>query len=213
MLIARAEDTPVNAEPTSPSHPEPASALPARLAARVEAIVRAAEQEALALQRDLDAQRRLAEQEALRYLDEARRRADALGEDRVRHLRELTDDLVSRAELVKRQLDDLARAIERAAGAVQRDPQLRAPAEDGAPPAAGEAPGLMTEPPAPRDGDRRRGDDLGAARLVAIEMAVAGRSREEAARHLRDSFRLADPDRLLDDVFGPAAGTAAIPPR
>jgi hypothetical protein len=208
----------VNAEPTSEASLEPPSGLPARLAARIEAIVRAAEQEALAVQRDLAAQRRLAEQEARRYLDEAHRRADAIGEDRVRRLRELTDELVQRAELVKRQLDELARAIERAAGAVERDPELR-PTPEARPPAVGAPPAgepisfaRSAPAAAPADGDRARGGDVGAARLVAIEMAVAGRSRQEAARHLRDSFRLADTERLLDDVFGPAADTPFQPP-
>ncbi len=41
-----------------------------------------------------------------------------------------------------------------------------------------------------------------AARLVAIEMAVAGRSREDAGRHIREHFELADAEALLDDVFG-----------
>jgi hypothetical protein len=46
---------------------------------------------------------------------------------------------------------------------------------------------------------------LDSARLVAIEMAVAGRSREEVGAHVRHSFDLADVEALLDDVFGPVA--------
>ena len=205
----------MNADPTSESHPEPPSGLPARLAARVESIVRAAEQEALAVQRDLDAQRRLAEEEARRYVDEARRHADSLGQERVHRLRELTDDLVQRAELVKRQLDELAGAIERAGVAVERDPELaRSPEEPAPPMAAPRAPAISFRgsevPPPPRpdatppDGDGARRDDVGSARLVAIEMAVAGRGRAETERHLRESFGVADVEGLLDDVFGPA---------
>jgi hypothetical protein len=45
---------------------------------------------------------------------------------------------------------------------------------------------------------------LDSARLVAIEMAVAGRSREEVSRHIGAAYegRL-DVEALLDDVFGP----------
>jgi hypothetical protein len=44
---------------------------------------------------------------------------------------------------------------------------------------------------------------LDSARLVAIEMAVAGRSREEVGHHIRAAYDLADVEALLDDVFGP----------
>jgi hypothetical protein len=44
---------------------------------------------------------------------------------------------------------------------------------------------------------------LDSARLVAIEMAVSGRSREEVGRHVRAAYRLPDVEGLLDDVFGP----------
>ncbi len=44
-----------------------------------------------------------------------------------------------------------------------------------------------------------------AARLVAIEMAVGGSSRAEVEQHLRGRLAIADPDALLDDVFGPAS--------
>lgn len=40
------------------------------------------------------------------------------------------------------------------------------------------------------------------ARLVALQMAVAGSTREEVHAELQRSFRLADPSPILDDVFG-----------
>jgi hypothetical protein len=49
---------------------------------------------------------------------------------------------------------------------------------------------------APPDGS------LDAARLAAIEMAVAGRSRDEVESHLRATYAVEDLDALLDDVFG-----------
>lgn len=41
-----------------------------------------------------------------------------------------------------------------------------------------------------------------AARLVAIEMAVAGDSRETVGRRLRQEFGIGEPGPILDDVFG-----------
>jgi len=40
------------------------------------------------------------------------------------------------------------------------------------------------------------------ARLVALQMAVAGSTREEVHSELQRAFRLADPSSILDDVFG-----------
>lgn len=45
-----------------------------------------------------------------------------------------------------------------------------------------------------------------AARLVAIEMAGAGETREGVGRRLREEFGIADPKAILDDAFGPAPG-------
>jgi hypothetical protein len=45
-----------------------------------------------------------------------------------------------------------------------------------------------------------------AARLVAIEMAVAGDTREGVGRRLREEFGIADPRGILDDAFGPEGG-------
>jgi hypothetical protein len=44
---------------------------------------------------------------------------------------------------------------------------------------------------------------LDSARLVAIEMAVSGATREEVGRQIRAAYDLADVEALLDDVFGP----------
>lgn len=44
-----------------------------------------------------------------------------------------------------------------------------------------------------------------AARLVAIEMAVGGSSRAEVEEHLRTDLDVAEPQPLLDDVFGAAS--------
>jgi vacuolar-type H+-ATPase subunit H len=47
------------------------------------------------------------------------------------------------------------------------------------------------------------------ARLVALQMAVAGSSREEVAAELQRAFRIQDPSSILDDVFGARRTPAA----
>ncbi len=65
-----------------------------------------------------------------------------------------------------------------------------------------EAPTARRPSPAPR----RTGGALGGAgpegaRLVALNMALNGTPREEAARYLADNFQLDDQDAILDDVY------------
>lgn len=184
--------------------PDNVGDLPAAIAARVEGIVHAAEREAAAVQRDLTAQRQAAEAETQRYLAEARHRADLLAAERAQQLRELTGELVERAEGTAHELEALLDALKRAVAAMETEPEAE-PAEGGpaeAEPAEAE-PAPAAEPAEPAVAGRR---DLSAARLVAIEMAVAGRTRDEVDDHLRTAFDVDDTRALLDDVFG-AVGT------
>lgn len=61
------------------------------------------------------------------------------------------------------------------------------------------APEGKEAPPEPRGFD---GDDMLAARLVALQMAVAGSARVEVEAHLRETFALDEPGAILNDVFG-----------
>jgi DivIVA domain-containing protein len=47
----------------------------------------------------------------------------------------------------------------------------------------------------------KRVDDDEAARLVALDMALGGTPREDTAAYLAEHYALADPDKLLDDVY------------
>jgi hypothetical protein len=61
------------------------------------------------------------------------------------------------------------------------------------------------EPPAEQPATGQRGfdgDDMLAARLVALQMAVAGSARDEVEAHLRKTFSLDEPGAILNDVFG-----------
>jgi hypothetical protein len=79
---------------------------------------------------------------------------------------------------------------------------LRPPAERGPRPLRPVGPDHV-----PRDEPDTRLDD---ARLVALQMAVAGRSRDEVSAHLRAAFDVGDPDPILDHVF--AEGFPRTPP-
>jgi len=67
-----------------------------------------------------------------------------------------------------------------------------------------EAAGAQPAPEAPTE-ERREPDDQLSARLVALQMAVAGGNRGDVDAHLRQTFGIADPSSILDDVFGPGS--------
>jgi hypothetical protein len=61
---------------------------------------------------------------------------------------------------------------------------------------------VESAPEPPRRVDDKSDARFDGARLVALQMAVAGSTREEVHSELQRAFRLADPSSILDDVFG-----------
>jgi hypothetical protein len=156
---------------------------------------------------------------------EARQRLDAEVDERLRRLREVTDSLLERAQSVSDELDGLASALRRAAtdaaatanaplgaemnGEPEATPTVVSPAppqvdaleaELSAPASGATAAAAVAAEPAPSAGTTTSPSD--AARLVAVEMALAGSSREDVDRHLRSAYNVTDTGDLLDDVFG-----------
>ncbi len=82
------------------------------------------------------------------------------------------------------------------------DPELRA-APDPEPPSLAPAPPAGPAPPtasAPKNGDSA------AARIVALDMALSGTSREDTDRYLAANYDLPDRAALLDEVYAAAGG-------
>jgi hypothetical protein len=76
-------------------------------------------------------------------------------------------------------------------------PQVR-PAQEHPPPlspADVAEPDVHVDPEAPDDGD------LDGARLIALNMALNGESREDADRYLAENFQLADRGKLINEVY------------
>ena len=244
---------------------------------RVRAVLAAAESAATAIRHEAEQQgqvrKRAAEQERQHILENAKAEADALIDERVKRLSELSDSLIEGAEAlllridaaheVREQFENVLGALAAAAADLARErevahkpPSISVVADE--PP---EAPGgVVTElraaqqpepetPPAtetepeeeaaePEPEEPRRispverlreaagnlrgaenggdeapaepqqqaspieGDEVLAARLVALQMAVAGSARGEVEAHLRKTFDLGDPAAILNDVFG-----------
>lgn len=187
-------------------------------------IVAAAESMAAAIRReaeqDAELRRREAEREAQEYLEEARRRADALVLERKRRIAELSDLLIERAEsildrleqadAVRSQLQALVQALGETAHRVARESSSagsgREPADAARVPAGpppGEGPRRGEPAVSVRDLDR---EQLDAARLVALQMAVAGGRRDEIAAHLSRELGIRDAAPLVDEVLESDAG-------
>ena len=249
---------------------------------RVRSVLAAAESAATAIRHEAEQQvqskKRAAETERQRVLEDARAEAEALLQERIKRIAEISDALLEGAEKilmrldsaaeVKRQLEAmvaaLADAAEELAAESRRgggdsaprvravpDPEPEAPATTEAaapadlepvevvPDKDGEVvdaevvdePEPEPEPERPSAVERLRkvatagrgdnggveetkkepepaatsgfdGDDMLAARLVALQMAVAGSERVEVEAHLRKTFALEEPGAILNDVFG-----------
>ena len=261
---------------------------------RVRSVISAAEHAATAIRHEAEQQaqikQRAAEAERLRYIETAKAEAEALLEQRITRISELSDSLIEGAEAilmridgaqeVKRQLEAMVHALAHAAEAlaaeseqgrlapvpravsVDDDPEprmravpepeppteadpvvaepepenvteLRVPEPEAAPEAevteaaapaveeaevevvdavevveepaqqpAGEGNGAAEAAEQPSEQRGFDGDDMLAARLVALQMAVAGSARDEVEAHLRKTFSLDEPGAILNDVFG-----------
>jgi hypothetical protein len=182
------------------------------LGERVRALVAAAEGMAAAVRSDADnyaeRRRREADAEAERRVREAGEQADALLAERVSRISELSDHILEQADLVSRALTEAAETLRSEAGGrsqvaeVEPEPEhpmaeevrpLRPPSERAPRPLRPVAPEHV-----PRSDAETRLED---ARLVALQMAVAGRTRDEVGAHLRSAFDVPDPDPILDHVF------------
>lgn len=203
-------------------------------------LLRDAEREAELIRRDAQSEGGRIIDEARRRADDlVAERMQRLAElsDSIVERSEMLFDRLDAAGHVKRQLDELLRSLGEVAEAVAREGADRRPAPRPAarttrapvPPAApirpvAPAPAPRREP-APAQPRRpepvqtapeppRREDKSDArfdgARLVALQMAVAGSTREEVYEELQRAFRLQDPSSILDDVFGGPRRAGAV---
>lgn len=149
-----------------------------------------------AAERLADDIRRRAESDAAQIRERAAgdsdQRRQALREQ-VSALAALAEDTLSRARELSAQLDALRRELGDLSGPDPSHEPATAErtAADPVESAAGDT-GAAGEVSGP--------DEVG-ARLVALNLAMSDTPREEIARQLREQHSMADPDKLLDDVY------------
>jgi DivIVA domain-containing protein len=130
---------------------------------------------------------------------------DELG-DIMDRLREEAGRLSTELRSLERDVEEIGAEPAAVPEAPVPEPAAPEPEAAGPEPAAPEPPepelvAPEPEPAAPEPAGDARVEDEEAARIVALDMALAGTPRDETGRYLAEHYALADPDRLLDDVY------------
>jgi DivIVA domain-containing protein len=188
------------------------AAAPAPLSAQageqVTAIVEAAERGAQEI-------REAAQVEAREHVAHVTAAADRLRErieQMERDMTQLVIDLREGADRLRGDLDALQAGTDALSSARGAAPAAPTPAPPPAEPRAvaptPEPPAAAPEPPAPEPAPtpEAKDGDSAAARIVALDMALSGTSREDTDRYLAENYDLPDRAALLDEVYA-AAGS------
>ena len=134
-------------------------------------------------------------------------RADAGREagDHVAKVKDAAGGMLSRLDDLERELGGLLEALRQSGERLNEGlaKLQRQAGELGG--AAAEAEPLPEPEPVAGNG-APAGDDEAGARLIALNMALSGKSREETAAYLSEHFTLADAEALLDDIYDRADG-------
>jgi DivIVA domain-containing protein len=197
------------------------AAAPAPLSAQageqVKAIVEAAERGAQEIRDAAQADAREHVANVTAAADRLRERIEQMERDMTQlviDLREGADRLRGDLDGLQAGTDALSTARAAAPSAPAPSPALPEPRAVAPPPepppdpepaaaAAAAESAAAPDPPAthePKDGDSA------AARIVALDMALSGTSREETDRYLAENYDLADRAALLDEVYAAAGG-------
>jgi DivIVA domain-containing protein len=182
--------------------------LSAQAGEQVTAIVEAAERGAQEI-------REAAQVEAREHVAHVTAAADRLRErieQMERDMTQLVIDLREGADRLRGDLDALQAGTDALSSARGAAPAAPTPAPPSAEPRAvaptPEPPAAGPEPPAPEPAPtpEAKDGDSAAARIVALDMALSGTSREDTDRYLAENYDLPDRAALLDEVYA-AAGS------
>jgi DivIVA domain-containing protein len=186
------------------------AAVPAPLSAQageqVKAIVEAAERGAQEIRDAAQAEAREHVANVTAAADRLRERIEQMERD----MTQLVIDLREGADRLRGDLDGLQAgtdALSTARGAARAAP-MPSPHEPRVAAPAPEPPVAAPEPPAPAPAvaPEEKNGDSAAARIVALDMALSGTSREDTDRYLAENYDLPDRAALLDEVYA-AAGS------
>jgi hypothetical protein len=210
--------------------------LAAVASAQVQAIVEAAEASAAAIERDAREHAEQVAQDAAREAQRIRDEAIDRSQEHVGKVHEATALMLQRVDAMESELSSLVESLRTGANRLNADLSLLSgnmgelyaaagrSSDAGAASAAAAGSGIeevavaiAPEPDEPRDAGQARGgqgeaaapedgDDVEGARLIALNMALNGQSRQETDKYLADNFDLSDREALLDEVYATVEG-------
>lgn len=210
--------------------PSAAASLSSIASTPVQAIVEAAESAAASIEREAREQAEQVERDAASESQRIRDEAIARSREHVGQVNEATSLMLQRVDAMEGELGTLIDSLRTGANRVSADLSLMTtsmgelygaigtPADRDRPsapePAAvaavqepkPQAP-KQTAKPAPKQEKAPAGEeDVEGARLIALNMALNGQTREETAKYLAENFELSDPAGLLDEVYATVEG-------
>jgi hypothetical protein len=142
-----------------------------------------------------------ARQEALEEAEQVLTRARAEAAERVEQAHEASERILQRAQAIENALAALSDETAALTAVAGREPSAEEQEElaAGGHEEDGDVPDEELEPVAGGPAA-----DLEDIRLIALNMALNGSSREETAAYLRENFEIDDPEPLLDGVYAQA---------
>jgi hypothetical protein len=208
------------------SAPAAGVSLAAVASAQVQAIVEAAEASAAAIERDAREQGEQVAQDAAREAQRIRDEAIERSQEHVGKVHEATALMLQRVDAMESELSSLVESLRTGANRLTADLSLLSgqmselygaagrSAEPGTGPVAENVVedvivAAVPEPEVAAGGftaAAEDGDDVEGARLIALNMALNGQSREETDKYLAENFELSDRDALLDEVYATVEG-------
>jgi cell division septum initiation protein DivIVA len=215
--------------------PSGGASLAAVASAQVQAIVEAAEASAAAIERDAREHAEQVAQDAAREAQRIRDEAIDRSQEHVGKVHEATALMLQRVDAMESELSSLVESLRTGANRLNADLSLLSGnmgelyaaagrARDAGPLPAPAAESRTAEvvaavAPQPDEPPDERpagagaasaapgdGDDVEGARLIALNMALNGQSREETDKYLADNFDLSDREALLDEVYATVEG-------
>jgi DivIVA domain-containing protein len=215
--------------------PGPRESLAAVASAQVQAIVEAAESSAAAIERDAQEHAEQSAQDAAREAQRIRDEAVERSQEHVGKVHEATALMLQRVDAMESELSALVETLRTGANRLNADLSLLSgnmgelyeaagrPSADALPAVPVvedvviveevevyveiEEPELAVQPESDIGGGVAADDEeLEGARLIALNMALNGQSREETDRYLAENFDLSDRAGLLDEVYATVEG-------
>jgi hypothetical protein len=233
--IAREVEALKRAQAAAPAEvqaaPSGGSSLAAVASAQVQAIVEAAESSAAAIERDAREHAEQVAQDAARDAQRIRDEAIERSQEHVGKVHEATALMLQRVDAMESELSSLVESLRTGANRLNADlsllsgnmGELYAAAGQGREVSSIPAPAaemaveevvaaVAVESDEPLDDEDSAlaagedGDDVEGARLIALNMALNGQSREETDKYLAENFDLNDREALLDEVYATVEG-------